>query len=941
MRAAEREAIASWERELREIADDRRLLVESWLENTRESVRLAAAYPTAVWLASGRPPEPLPFPPLVGAETHLRRLLDTLCQEAGFASVLLVDRSGAVLASGGRPSPADREPSRLAAVAGRDLESLEIDADGDGSAVRFGQPVRSTRGGELVGALVAREDAGRSLLPALAWRGRPASSGETFLVERKAGVVRALSPRAQVGLQPANALPPGVGALLEWLSESGAHEGRAAPGPASPRIAAYVPIRGVPCGVATTMSRAEAGEGRQVEVVAKVAAAALAVIAALLGALVVRERRRARREAAAHVRDARLVSAIERTRDVALLVHEDGTIAEALGATDRIYGVPASALAGRRLEDLRAPELRAAHGRTWAGAPERGTLSEETHIRGDGTLAPVEVSTSPVAGRDGDRWYLALVRDAAERRKAEEATRTLARAIEQSPTSILVTDLEGRIEYVNPRFCEVTGYAIAEVLGQPARILKSGVTPDAVYADLWRTIRAGRVWHGELVNRRRDGTHFTERASIAPVADARGKVTHYVAVKEDLTEWKDLEARASTAEARFLQSQKLEAVGQLASGVAHDFNNLLCVILGYGQLVVDELGPESPQTARVELIVKAGHTAEALTRQLLAFSRHQVLQPRVLDLNQVVRGVEKMLRRLIGEDVTLVVELAAEPAVVRVDAGQAEQVLLNLVVNARDAMPTGGRLTIRNAFEAGGGRFGTPGIEIPGGPWVVLSIVDTGRGMDAATQARVFEPFFTTKPMGVGAGLGLTTVFAIVQQSGGHIGFASALGQGTEFRIYLPRLALEAEADDHVPADLRAYEGTETVLVAEDQEPVRQIVRLWLERRGYRVLEAEDGRAGLKLAAEEGPVIDLLLSDVVMPGMGGRALADALQARRPGLPVIFISGYAGDVIAQRGALPSGCRLLEKPLSEAGVVRAVREALDAAKGASPPAAGAPG
>ncbi len=930
VRAAESESVSAWENDLRVIAEDRRLWVESWLESTQGAVRVAAAYPTVVWLTSGRPADGAPSPSDLPPEAYLTHLFDSLCHESGFISAILVDRTGSILAVGGNPSPADRDPARLVALGGRDIPSLEIDADLEGCAVRFVEPVRSRNGKDLLGALVVREDVRRHLAQALAWRGRASHSEETFLVERKAGAVRALSSSApQLGFQPLEALAPGVGDLLQRLATGSGPKAASSAQAATARIAAFSPVSGLPWGIASTLSRDEAVEGQQTQVVARVAAAALGMIAALLGGFAFRERRRGLREAEAHARDARLVSAIEHTRDVALFVREDGTIVEALGAAERIYRAPAGSLVGRRLEDVRAPESRVAEGES-AVDPLEGTLSEETHLRADGSPAPVEVSTSPVTGTDGDRWYLALVRDAGERRRAEEATRTLVRAVEQSPVSIVVTDRAGRIEYVNPRFTEVTGYAISEVLGKNPRILKSGATSPAIYADLWSTVCAGRVWHGEMVNRRKDGTHFTERASIAPVVDAHGEVTHFVAVKEDLTEWKELENRAKSAEARYLQAQKLEAIGQLAGGVAHDFNNLLCVILGYGQMVADDLGPDDPQKPRVAEIVRAGHAAEALTRQLLAFSRRQVLEPRVLDLNQVVHGVEKMLRRLIGEDVALVTELFEGPAVVRVDAGQMEQILMNLAVNARDAMPKGGTLTIRTSVEAAGEGGPPDEVEAAGGPWVVLSVADTGTGMDAATQARVFEPFFTTKPSGTGTGLGLATVYGIVRQSGGQVSFTSAPGQGTEFRIRLPRLALEAESDDRAPVDLQAYGGDETVLVAEDQEPVRQITRIWLERRGYRVLEAADGRIGIEMATAPGTRIDLLVTDVVMPNASGRDLAEAVRARDPDVPVIYVSGYTSDLIERRGILDPGVRLLDKPLSEAILLRNVREALDGSK-----------
>ena len=302
----------------------------------------------------------------------------------------------------------------------------------------------------------------------------------------------------------------------------------------------------------------------------------------------------------------------------------------------------------------------------------------------------------------------------------------------------------------------------------------------------------------------------------------------------------------------------------------------------------------------------------------------------MLDLNRVIQGVEEMLRRLIGEDVVLAIELTAEPAVVRVDAGQMEQVLVNLAVNARDAMPKGGRLTIRTSFVQDGVSRGTVEATAPVGPMVLLSVADTGIGMDAHTQALAFEPFFTTKPAGIGTGLGLSTVHGIVHQSGGRVSISSALGEGTEFRILLPRVAQATPDDPRSVAPLASFDGKETVLVAEDQEPVRQIVRIWLERRGYRVLEAVDGRSGLEVAAACVGGIDLLVTDVVMPNGSGSDLASSLRALQPDLPVIFVTGYTNDAVAQRGILEPGVRLLDKPLAEPVLLRAVREALDEAR-----------
>ena len=408
------------------------------------------------------------------------------------------------------------------------------------------------------------------------------------------------------------------------------------------------------------------------------------------------------------------------------------------------------------------------------------------------------------------------------------------------------------------------------------------------------------------------------------IYDDDGRPERMFGVAMDVTERRELERK-------LLGAQKMEAIGQLAGGVAHDFNNILCVILGYGQMVAEALGPAHASAAQVAQILKAGNTAATLTRQLLAFSRRQVLEPRALDLNGVVRGVEGMLRRLIREDVTLVLELVAAPAIVKVDPGQMEQVLMNLVVNARDAMPDGGKLTIRTALGPGAVPCarGAPPPAPSLGSCVTLSVVDTGTGMDTATQSHLFEPFFTTKAPGSGTGLGLSIVHGIVSQSQGQVDFESVLGEGTTFRIRLPRVATVPEVAVPASTDREAYRGGETVLLAEDQEPVRRLLCFWLERRGYRVLEAVDGQAGVELAAAHGQPIHLLLTDLVMPRAGGRELAGALWAERPTLPVIFMSGYANDPVPPSASPDPRVRRLEKPLSEATLLRAVREALDAA------------
>jgi PAS domain S-box-containing protein len=381
------------------------------------------------------------------------------------------------------------------------------------------------------------------------------------------------------------------------------------------------------------------------------------------------------------------------------------------------------------------------------------------------------------------------------------------------------------------------------------------------------------------------------------------------------------------AEDQLRQSQKLEAIGRLAGGIAHDFNNLLSVILGYGDILLGDLKPGDPIRADVEAIRRSGQQAAALTRQLLAFSRQQVLSPRVLDLNEVVRSLEKMLRRLLGEDIELVARTTRESALIRADAGQLDQVVMNLAINARDAMPDGGKLTIETKNVILDEAYAKDHLGVTPGPHVMLAVSDTGVGMDRETQVRMFEPFFTTKEKGKGTGLGLSTVFGIVQQSGGNIWVYSEAGAGTAFKIFLPKAA-EAEVSPPDPAPPATLRGAETILLVEDQDEVRQVAHEILRRYGYHVLQARNAGEALLMCERHARTIHLLLTDVVMPQMSGRELAERLQPLRPDMRVLFMSGYTEDAILQHGILDSGIAYLQKPLVPEGLARRVREVLDA-------------
>ena len=401
------------------------------------------------------------------------------------------------------------------------------------------------------------------------------------------------------------------------------------------------------------------------------------------------------------------------------------------------------------------------------------------------------------------------------------------------------------------------------------------------------------------------------------------------AIERELTE------AASRRERRRLedelrQAQKMEAIGRLAGGVAHDFNNLLTAINGYADLVLERMSPLDPAYEEIREIRRAGERATALTRQLLAFGRRQVLEPQVLDLRDLVTGLEPMLRRLIGENIDLVFVTSDQPALVRADPGQLQQVVMNLAINARDAMPSGGSLAIEVQPIDFDEPFTDRHLGVDAGRFAMLAVTDTGIGMDETTQSHVFEPFFTTKPAGKGTGLGLSTVWGIVRQSGGQVWFYSEQGVGTAFKVYFPLVEGDAPAAFQPAPSRRSIGGTETILVVEDEQSVRGVVVRVLERLGYTPLVAPDAAAAIPIAAAFHGAIDLLLTDVVMPGMGGPELARQLQAVRPGLPVLFVSGYTDDAIVQHGVLEPGVEFLQKPFTPDALARRVREVLDGSR-----------
>ena len=506
--------------------------------------------------------------------------------------------------------------------------------------------------------------------------------------------------------------------------------------------------------------------------------------------------------------------------------------------------------------------------------------------------------------------------------KHEQQLLLQATALEAAADAIMITDPRGNILWINPAFTELTGYSAQEVIGRNPRVLKSGAHDAGFYHSLWQTILRGEPWSSEVTNRRKDGAFYFGEQTITPVRSQEGQITHFIGIMNDITERKRLEEQ-------FIQSQKMEVVGHLAAGVAHDFNNILAVIIGYSDLMNLELGPDHPLRKHLREIRHAGDRASALTQQLLIFSRKQKVQGAVLDLNQILAGMDKMLRRLINENIALTVLPGKEIRRLKADSNHLGQILMNLIVNARDAMPGGGQLTIETSNVTLDQTYSRAHPEVLPGEYVMLAITDTGTGMTDEVKSNLFEPFFTTKPKGKGTGLGLATCLTIAKQSGGHIDFQSDLGQGTTFRIYFPCVDQPLEAPAQlIPTDALPG-GTETLLLVEDEPSVRHLAHEVLETQGYTVLRATNGRDALNLVrGHRGPPISLVITDVIMPLMGGKVMAEWLQTTYPHLKVLFTSGYTDDAIAHHGVLDPGVSFLPKPYTPATLMHKVRELLGA-------------
>ena len=626
-------------------------------------------------------------------------------------------------------------------------------------------------------------------------------------------------------------------------------------------------------------------------------------------------------EAALRESEGRYRSLIVNSPD-AIFVDQEGRIILANNACCRLFAARGEdELIGKSAFDLFHSDFHAqlseriGHRRD---STEAVPLFESKIISIEGKVVDVEVLVAPFTFGAANAIHF-ILRDVTTRKRAEAERERLMAAIEQSGEIVYITDPQGIIQYVNPAFETATGYTREEALGRSSTMLTTGEQDEAFHGELWRTISSGKTWKGRLVNTRKDGKPYTVDATISPVSDAGGRIVSYVAVNRDISAQRLMEEHLR-------QALKMETIGQLAGGVAHDFNNMLQVIITYVEMSLKKVDAAQPLHKYLLEIRRAAQRSAEITGQLLAFARKQTVSPKVLDLNDAVAGTQKMIRRLIGEDIDLAWMPGKSLWKVMIDPSQLDQVLANLAVNARDAIGGVGRLTIATANVTFDAAYCAAHAGYLPGDYLQLAVSDDGCGMSKEVQSHLFEPFFTTKEPGKGTGLGLATIYGIVKQNNGFINVYSEPQAGTTFKVYLPRV--EGSAGAAADAEAAAPRGgTETVLVVEDEAAILELARESLEQFGYTVLTAGSPVEAIGRSEEYPGRIHLVIADVVMPQMNGRQLVERLTAARAGLKCLYMSGYTADVIAHRGVLDEGVSFISKPFSLAVLAGKVREILD--------------
>jgi PAS domain S-box-containing protein len=635
---------------------------------------------------------------------------------------------------------------------------------------------------------------------------------------------------------------------------------------------------------------------------------------------------------------------LETLPDAIVAVDHSGTIVQINSQTQELFGYDRDQLIGQKIEMLVPDRYRRQHQhhrKNFAEVPKTRRMGADLDLYGrrrNGSEFPVEISLSPVSTEQGT-FVLSAIRDIGDRKRiAEELRRAneelhrktaeqlgeyrarLASIIDSSEDAILSKDLNGIITSWNRGAEHIYGYAPEEAIGKHISLLTPSDRTEEIPEILGKIGRGETVDHHESVRVTKDGRQLNVSISVSPLRDTTDKIVGASVIARDITAQK-------RSEGQLRQAQKMEAIGRLAGGVAHDFNNILGIINACTEFLRDRIDPAAEPSLYVENIKKASDRGRALTKQLLAFSRTSAIQPRVLDLNERLRDISKLLRPLLGDDVEILIVPKSASAVIEADPGQLDQIVVNLAVNARDAMPRGGKFILETGLVKLDEDFAEQHQAMAAGKYILLTVSDTGTGMDETTISRIFEPFFTTKGTGKGTGLGLATVYGIVKQSAGHILVYSEPGHGTTFKIYLPsaehKIGIGSNAEVETVSPKRR---AATILLVEDDDIMRSLTRQLLQEHGYTVVEADDGKSALEWAESHPIPVDLLLTDVVMRRMSGPELVERLHASRPDLKVVYMSGYTGELIAEREMVKRGITLLEKPFTRTALLNTIHASL---------------
>lgn len=624
----------------------------------------------------------------------------------------------------------------------------------------------------------------------------------------------------------------------------------------------------------------------------------------------IQERKRAQEELAKN--SAFIESILENIPDIVTVVDaEQFRFVRVNRAAEQLFQVNRENILGKSLTGLFSSEHAEFYREKYSEVltkKELVDIPDGRMIDGAGNRHWLHTKKIPLTDPDGKIEYIISVcEDITEKKQVKEERRRLAEAVSQLDESVVITDRNGAILFVNPAFERITGYSREEVLGLNPRILKSGIHADSFFEEMWQSLLAGKTWKGEITNRKKNGDLFVEKTTISPIFDDQGNIVTFIAVKDDVTEQRALEDQLHHA-------QKMETVGRLAGGVAHDFNNMLCVILGTVQLLMMDQDENNPIFGDLRQIQQAARRSADITRQLLAFSRKQVIDPKVININPLIKDVTRMLGRLLGEDIDILFFPEPDLYNTKVDSGQLHQIITNLAINARDAMPDGGKLTLETANTIFDDAYCRVHAGFHPGTFVMLAISDNGTGIDPEIMPHIFEPFFTTKDQDKGTGLGLASVYGAVKHGNGYINVYSEPGQGTCFKLYFPA-CIEKKAAPLVEEEQRE-EGMRrlTILLVEDDEMVRRLTENMLVSLGHGVLLASTPDQALDICIKKGADIDLLISDVILPGMTGRQLFGQIQKIVPGMRVLYMSGYTANVIAHQGVLDRDIIFLQKPFS---------------------------